>query len=160
MRTIRAIRESRWPRKGALAFYVDTAAGVGREKRRSPRYPSTHGLCLRWRDGDTQHVQAGELLDISLHGALVVVPDRHRVGQRVVISLDEDPAAPRVKAVVWSVEPGQSSRLVRLVFRRPCPEAVLDAAVKGISLPHRPAEGRPCDGSARGRPRSAESSAR
>ncbi len=118
---------ARGDRRGGLALYVDPTTGIGREKRRSPRHPSTRGLRLRWRSAGQDLEQAGVLVDISRSGALAIVPALIDVGQRVLISLEG--SGVRVKATVWRVEPGQSGHRVRLAFIRPCSRSFLDGAI-------------------------------
>jgi hypothetical protein len=114
------------PRRRGLTLYVHPAAGIDRDKRAEPRHPSSLALWLACPDDG--HGQMAQFVNISRSGALAVLPGPLQPGQRVVVSLEEGRRGPRVGAVVREVDPAPSCYRVALVFRRPCPEAILDAA--------------------------------
>lgn len=90
-------------------------------------------LWIEWRVGEDCFGRSGRLINVSLHGALIVASALFQEKQTVRIFLEEPAPQVGVSATVIGVIEGtRGANQFRLQFHKACPDSFIDAAVMGF----------------------------
>ena len=104
------------------------------QRRREPRYLAIeHRIWMQWWEDDECLGRCAELVNISRHGAMMVLSVVLREGQSVRIYIEHQTPQIGVSATVLGfVEGLRGLHQCRLGFRGPCPDAFFEAAAGGV----------------------------
>lgn len=103
-------------------------------RRREPRYKvSEDRIWIQWwSDGECNGL-SGRLVNVSRHGALIVVACKLRERQPIRVMMEDPELSLGVDALVLgTVEGASGMNTVRLGFLTPCPEAFFNAVADGF----------------------------
>lgn len=103
-------------------------------RRREPRYNVTEDrIWIQWWSDGEFNGLSGRLVNVSRHGALIVVASKLRERQPLRVTMEDPEIALGVDALVLgSVEGGSGLNTVRLGFLTPCPEEFFHAVSDGF----------------------------